>query len=155
MPGFEKTKAHINCIPIRLHAQSRCERKKHPNSPTPPKGREIEERWKDKKVRPLRLTYGILTKGLEIAIFNYHTKTWNKVEATEYLRLIGVSSHTTTYALNYASTYPKKTENIDSLLENFKYPSLWKSNIKLDNFIETPMHHIFEGIVKSIIEFFI
>ena len=127
-------------------------KKKHPNSPTPPKGREIEERWNDRKLRPLRLTYDILIKGLEIAIFNYHTKTWNKVEATEYLRLIGVSSHTTNYALNYAATYPKKTENIDSLMANFKYPSLWKSNIKLDNFIETPMHHIFEGIVKSIIE---
>jgi len=70
----------------------------------------------------LRLTYDILTKGLEIALFNYHTKTWYKAEATEYLRLIGVSSHTTNYALNYASTYPSKTQNIDSLLKFLNIP---------------------------------
>ena len=42
--------------------------------------------------------------------------------------------------------------NVENLFANFKHPSLWKSGLQLDDFVETPMHHLFEGIVKSIIE---
>jgi len=127
-------------------------KKKHPKSPIPPQGREIEQTWNEKKMRPLKLTYDILLKGLEFAVFNYHTKCWSKSEASEYLRLLGIGSQTTNYALNYAATYPSKTQNVQELFKDFKYPSLWKSGLQLDNFVETPMHHLFEGIIKSIIE---
>ena len=74
-------------------------------------------------MRPLKLNYKILTRGLEFAIFNYHTKYWSKSEASEYLRLLEIGSQTTNYALYYAATYPSKAPNIETLFENFKHPS--------------------------------
>ena len=103
-------------------------------------------------MRPIKLTYNILIKGLEFATFNYHTKYWSKTETCEYLRLLGVASATTDYALDFASKYPSTAPDAETLFQNFTYPSFWKSSLQLDNFVETPMHHIFEGIVKSIIE---
>jgi len=127
-------------------------KKSHPSSPYPPKGREIEQVWIEKKMRPMKLNYDVLTKGLEFGVFNYHRKYWSKSEASEYLRLLGIGSQTTKYALDYASAYPSQAETAETLFQNFKYPSLWKSGLSLDIFVETPMHHLFEGIVKSIIE---
>ena len=127
-------------------------KKVHPDSPDPPKGRDIIDVWKEKKMRPLKLSYDVLIKGLEFATFNYHRKYWSKTETCEYLRLLGVSSQETKNALNYASEYSADAPNVETLFQNYKYPSFWKSGLQLDNFVETPMHHLFEGIVKSIIE---
>ena len=98
------------------------------------------------------MTYDILVQGLDFATFNYHTNTWSKKETNEYLRILGVSSRTTKYVIEYANSFSSKTDNIDILLKSFTHPSLWKSGLRLDSFLETPMHHLFEGIVKTIIE---
>ena len=37
-------------------------------------------------------------------------------------------------------------------MANFTYPSMWKSCIQIEKFIDTPMHHLFEGVIKAIFE---
>ena len=34
-------------------------------------------------------------------------------------------------------------------MKGLKYPPLWMSNFELDKCIDTPMHHIFEGMIKT------
>ena len=127
-------------------------KKMHPNSPPPPKERDIKKATKDSFLYPIKLSYSILTQGLEFAIFNYYKKVWSKKETVEYLKLLGVGTRISTYAINYANSKTTEYNNSESLFETFVYPSMWKSNIHLDNFLETPMHHLFEGIVKTIID---
>ena len=142
------TKKNINTFPL----PDKYPRMSHPNSPIAPTDRDVKFATKNNHLRPIKLTYDILVQGLDFATFNYHTNTWSKKETNEYLRILGVSSRTTKYVIEYANSFSSKTDNIDILLKSFTHPSLWKSGLRLDSFLETPMHHLFEGIVKTIIE---
>ena len=124
----------------------------HPNSPPPPKERDINKANKSSKLSPIKLSYNILTQGLEFAIFNYYKKVWSKKETTEYMKLLGIGTRVTRYAIDFANSMSTSHNNPESLFSTFIYPSMWKSNLNLDDFLETPMHHLFEGIVKTIIE---
>ena len=127
-------------------------KKMHPNSPTPPKERDIKKASKDSFLFPIKLSYKILIQGLEFAVFNFYKKVWSKKETMEYLKLLGVGTRVSTYAINYAISKTNDYNDCNSLFKTFVYPSMWKSNINLEDFLETPMHHLFEGIVKTIIE---
>ena len=74
----------------------------HPNSPTPPKERDIKKASKDSFLFPIKLSYKILIQGLEFAVFNFYKKVWSKKETMEYLKLLGVGTRISTYAINYA-----------------------------------------------------
>ena len=126
--------------------------KVHHDSPPPPKEKDIKKATKDSFLYPIKLSYNILTQGLEFAIFNFYKNVWSKKETMEYLKLLGVGTRISTYAINYANTKTTEYNDSESLFETFVYPSMWKSNINLEDFLETPMHHLFEGIVKTIIE---
>ncbi len=73
---------------------------------------------------------------------------WSKGQCDAYLRSI---------ALNKAlseTVYDTARHNAVCANEDIKcpIPQSWKSNVSLDMFIEAPMHLLFLGIVKSIIE---
>ena len=63
------------------------------------------------------MPYGILTQGLEYAMFNYYKKVWNKKETMEYLKLLDVGTCTSTYAINYENS--EKTEYNNTILADF------------------------------------
>ena len=69
-----------------------------------------------------------------------------------YLKLLGVCNQTIRIAIRYGLNQPQSFDNIKDLMGNFMYPSIWKSCIQIEEFIETPMHHLFEGVIKAIIE---
>ena len=124
----------------------------HKDAPKPPKGRDIEIAQTKKFLQPVKMSYGSLVEGLEFAIFNLHHKMWSKQETVTYLKLLGVCNQTIRLAIHYALNQPQNCDNIKDLMANFTYPPMWKSCIQIEEFIETPMHHLFEGVIKAIIE---
>ena len=124
----------------------------HQNSPIPPKGRDIEFAQLNKFLQPAKLSYENLVKGLDFAMFNLHTQIWTKQQTVVYLKLLGVCSRTIRNSMEYVLNKKQEYENIDDLMHDFTYPPMWKSCIQIEEFIETPMHHLFEGVVKAVIE---
>ena len=123
----------------------------HPNSPQPPKGREIIDIT---YLRPIELSYELLIQGVKYCFYNCYHGYWTKTSAMVYLKSIGINEF---YGSNYV--YHKALEcqtNNDvteaNLYENISYPVHWVNGISLNQCIDTPMHQIFQGVVKSIIK---
>ena len=56
--------------------------------------------------------------------------------------------------INQAKSLYSTNPNLshDEIMASFKYPPIWDCPIKLNQYIDAPMHLIFQGIVKSLIE---
>ena len=85
--------------------------------------------------------------------------TWNKTKAKSYLNVLGVKKAFASDGIiekaiscHNEETYPSNLST-NTILSRLKFPSLWTSNSELDKCIDTPMHQIFLGMMKSIIKF--
>ena len=58
----------------------------------------------------------------------------------EYLKLFGVGTRISAYTINYANSKTTEYSDSESLFGTFVYPSMWKSNINLEGFLETLIH---------------
>ena len=126
--------------------------KKNTNSPLPPASRDVIPKNSNMKLKPIQLTYSILKSSLRFAVYNYYHQDWNKEQTKTYLQLVGVSTSCAESAIAYAKSCRACSDPISNLLENLPIPTMWKStNIRLEQFIDTPMHQLFQGIVNSII----
>ena len=57
------------------------------------------------------------------------------------------------YVIEYATKLSNKTLSSDKVCNDLQLPCLWTDGLfEIDQFLESPMHHLFEGIVKSMIE---
>ena len=75
---------------------------------------------------------------------------WSKQEMVTYLKLLGVYNQTIRIVIHYGLNQPQSFDNIKDLMGNFTYPSMWKSCIQIEEFIETPMHHLFECVLEEV-----
>ena len=48
-----------------------------------------------------------------------------------------------------ASSNFQKTETVEEAIFQTNMPPMWTTILTLDQFIETPNHHLFEGLVNS------
>ena len=124
--------------------------KKHELSPTPPTGRDIADT--SSRLFPIKLSYLVLKQGLQFALFNFYTHVWTKGETKVYLKLVGIPERVLEDVSANTSSQDNSIENITQFLRDYTYPSMWETCLDLEQFIETPMHLLFEGIVKSLIE---
>eukprot|EP00957_Ditylum_brightwellii_P160238 12199394-Ditylum_brightwellii.AAC.1 len=71
----------------------------------------------------------------------------------KYLQVVGVQPN---YAMNSivqkAAILQKEHPNLENCLSHITYPSHWISEIDISLFIGTPMHQLFQGVVKSTIK---
>jgi len=125
--------------------------KKHELSPMAPTGRDIAHNITT-RLFPIKLSYEILKQGLQFAMFNYHTHTWTKGESKVYLKLVGIPERIIDVALPHTRSPGLSIESIVETVQSYTYPSMWETCLDIEQFIETPMHLLFEGIVKSLIE---
>jgi len=125
--------------------------KKHELSPTPPTGRDVADNMST-RLFPIKLSYMVLKQGLQFALFNFHTHIWTKSETIVYLKLVGIPKRVLEDVSSHASSQDLFIENIAGFIKDYTYPSMWETCLNLEQFIETPMHLLFEGIVKSLIE---
>ena len=123
----------------------------HPKSPKPPPGREVKN---IEFLYPIELSYEHLIQGAKYSFFNCYHRMWNKTSTVTYLKSLGINEK---YAVDYiydTALTCRSIVNFDesSLYNHLTFPVLWTSSSTLDQCIDTPMHQIFQGVVKSIVE---
>ena len=118
----------------------------------PPIGRQSTENLSNGYLYPLELTYETLTEGLKYALFNHLSENWNKRETVVYLKLLGIKDSTIQDMIDESLKNLGLTNDIVEAISKTEFPPMWSTVISLDQFVETPMHHLFEGLVKTAIE---
>ena len=124
--------------------------KKHTDSPDPPVGRDVSKPFE--KLPPIRVTYETLTKATKFGFWNYLHGEWNKSQTHTYFRLVGISTFYFERIVELAESYKKNLPVSKSILNVIKVPAMWNSIFRLEQCIDTPMHLLFQGITKSLIE---
>ena len=54
--------------------------------------------------------------------------------------------------INKIDILKQQGEHVHNIINDLDIPPMWNGLFSLDQFIETPMHQLFEGLVKSSIE---
>ena len=122
----------------------------------PPSGRDIGELDKmELCLYPMKLTYDTLSSGLMFSLYNFLHQCWSKKETITYLKLLGMKDSTILKMIDDSTTLFRRSNDVLLSLNNTVFPPMWDTVLSLDQFIETPMHHLFEGIVKAVIEILI
>ena len=123
------------------------------SAPPQPANRSIIETH----VVPMRQTFSWLKQGLEFAHHNLITeernaegkrKRWTKDEAVAFLCTMGVNEKVQDDTFKSAKF---KREN--PIRDTIPYiPALWKTNILMERFLNSPMHLLFHGLVAGVME---
>ena len=124
--------------------------KKHIESPEPPSGRDVSKPFE--KLPPIKVTYDTLTKATRFGFWNFLHGTWNKSQTHAYFRLVGISTSYFDSIVQLVETYKKHLPVSKSILDVIKLPTMWNSIFRLEQCIDTPMHLLFQGITKSLID---
>jgi len=146
-----------------MHKIMRCNppidypKKKHSKSPVKPKHRGINKSSKlntNIKLQSIVLDYSTFKTASIYSIHNFYYKKWNQSKVKSYFQSIGLNKDfVTKNIINHTLQYQTNPSlNIDDCKNNIKMPALWNGTHKLDQCIDAPMHLLFLGIVKSIME---
>jgi hypothetical protein len=110
----------------------------------PPMHRAVNEQH----LVPHQSSFEWLSRGVQLAEMEVRLGNWSKGQCDAYLRSMGLNK-----ALS-ETVYDTAKHNAACANEDIKcpIPPSWKTNVSLDMFIEAPMHLLFLGIVKSIME---
>ena len=125
--------------------------KQHPQSPQAPKNREVNN---IRVLKPVALSYDFLMKGVKFCFFNCFHRTWNKTTALAYLKSLCINEKYGTDCIYNVAVSCRSIEDFDesTLFDYLKFPVIWTSGLKLHQCIDTPMHQLFQGVVKSIFD---
>ena len=124
----------------------------HPNSPPPPDGREVLNVI---HLYPIEITYETLIKGTTFCFYNCFYGLWKKSNVLTYMKSIGINEkYTVDYIYTVAVSLRKQNISLTSsnITNYIQFPIHWTFDIDLDQCIDTPMHHLFQGIMKSVME---
>ena len=90
---------------------------------------------------------------VECCYYNLIIKQWKVSETRSYLKTLGVSSSFIYTVIDRATqNYNHNTAPLLAM-QLLPLPHVWIDGLfELDQFIETPMHHLFEGIIKSLVK---
>ena len=126
-------------------------KKQHLESPSPPEGREVID---IQILKPIEMSYELMKQGVKFCFFNCYHGEWKQVEALVYLKSIGVNEKFGLHHVFNVARRLRKNPNYSNsnVYSQLSFPSHWTSGLTLDQCIDTPMHHLFQGIVKSIMD---
>ena len=119
------------------------------------------------KLKPVELTFQVLNAVIEYATLNFLTGEWNETELVSYTSAHGISklgsqkiiqhcNNKMSYELYQHQDKSKEKDDIDA--DYMKQPDkyklweggpYWRSNLKLNQFVDVLMHLLFLGITKS------
>ena len=123
----------------------------HNDSPDPPPSRHV---YHQTTLVPVLQTFEFLIKASNFCAFNFFYKIWNVANVTTYMQSVGITPNFfKIHIIEKCRSYWNKNIShidIDTFLD---IPTMWSVGIDLCQFIDTPMHLVFQGIVKSVIEF--
>ena len=106
-------------------------------------------------LKPLILTFDNLKASAQFIFYNIYRRTFNIAHAKAYGKSAGLSLDCVqTIIVNQAKILRTTNQNLprEVVLRSFQYPAIWNAPIALNQFIDAPMHLIFQGIIKSVIE---
>ena len=106
-------------------------------------------------LKPLILTFDNLKASAQFIFYNVYKRTFNIAHAKAYGKSVGLSLECVqTIIINQAKTLRTHHPNMtrEQVLRSFQYPAIWNAPMALNQFIDAPMHLIFQGIIKSVIE---
>ena len=109
----------------------------------------------EKKLPSSLLTYSALQNALRYAIYNLLCNNWTKPETIAYLKVWCVKEERIQLSITYAKEALASGRCVMTIVNDLPMPSMWTGILSLDQFVDTPMHLLFEGIVKSGIELII
>ena len=124
----------------------------HKDSPPAPNQRKLE---RVHQLYPMILSFDNMKASAKFILFNYYKKTFNMNQANLYGRSVGLSGNCikrTIIAQALDLRAQSTNFTCEELLNKFQYPHSWDSPIQLNQYIDAPMHLIFQGIIKSLIE---
>lgn len=121
----------------------------------PPKGRDEFSVNGSQDMLPLKLDYSLLGNGLKYALYQYSVGSWKKKETLSYLKLMCIKESTVLQYINKIDIIKQQGKDFTNMINDMDMPPMWNGLLSLDQFIETPMHLLFEGLVKSSIEILI
>ena len=125
-------------------------KEQHPTSPTPPVHREAQ---KITYLLPVKQTFAWLKQGCRFCFHNVYYNKWNLSMADEYMKSLGLpQSFNRRYIVSKAKELHQRNPNHPNPSSTIVFPPLWNTCNELDHYIDLPMHLLFLGIVKSIIE---
>ena len=122
------------------------------DSPSPHEQRQVE---RINYLQPMILSFDNLLANAKFIYYNVYKRSFNITNAKAYGRAVGLSSECIkNTCIAQAKTLREMNPNYthEEILNKFEFPHIWQSPIKLHQFIDAPMHLIFQGIVKSVIE---
>ncbi|KAL9191048.1 hypothetical protein ACHAXT_000754 [Thalassiosira profunda] len=132
--------ARTNPLPVRYPNKAASD------SPSPPEDRTIHETY----VVAKRIQFGWLVQGLEYAYHNLTTNDrqarWIKENMTAFLRSMSVNEAVRDQV--WASARSKLRNPAAPVIPYI--PQLWQSQYRMDRFLNSPMHLLFEGITLRI-----
>ena len=67
--------------------------------------------------------------------------------------MLGVKEDHVTALIAKAQLLQHHNPNLTNVVDQVEHPALWMSGLPLDCCLDTPMHQLFLGIVKSVIVF--
>ena len=124
----------------------------HDDGPHPHAQRQME---RIKNLYPMILSFDNLKANAQFIFFNVYKKTFKFNDARVYGKSVGLSGD----CINNLIIAPAKMLRVnspnhtyDEVIKKFKYPVLWDCPIALNQYIDAPMHLLFQGIIKSLIE---
>ena len=124
----------------------------HSESPSPQNQRQIE---RVRHLYPMVLTFNNLKASANFIFFNVYKKTFTQKIAKVYGKSVGLAiDYTQNAVIAKAQKLREENPNMtcDDVLNKITYPTLWNCSIQLNQYIDAPMHLIFQGIIKSLIE---
>ena len=85
--------------------------------------------------------------------FYFLTNTWSKQNVIAYMKSIGISDqYYKAHIIDVHNSNMSHDVDIQRKINKFYVPTMWTSTVKLKEYIDTPMHLIFQGVIKSVIE---
>ena len=122
-------------------------------SPHFPKGRDIVNNPRIDTLQPIKLSYEILTCCTQTTCFNIITKELKVSETISYLKPLGVSSSLIDTVIDHATQNCNHNTAPILAMQSLPLSHVWIDGLfELGQFIETPMHHLFERMTKSLVE---
>ena len=119
-------------------------------SPEPPESRRVRD---IKYLCPMRITYETLKQGSRYALHNLYVGKWTTSNTYAYLKTMCLSEfYIKHHIVQYISHAHYMNHSLHTAMQNLWFPSIWSSDLEVWNSIETPMHLLFLGIIKSTID---
>ena len=121
----------------------------HPQSPPPPKRRRVTH--PTPPMLPVKHDFDYLQTGCRYAYYNIAMGTWTQTQFKAYAQALGINTNMQTKLLHKAAHRNNDNVTIDEL-NDLPMPAIYNHPSDIDVLIDSPMHLLFLGVVKAVID---